>query len=77
MSFYVLMLLGMFSLGGQLMGIVAQHPDAPFAIVAGGMVCGALALVLILAPGLTRGAIEPSEEEVVAVATDVEEMSLD
>lgn len=58
MSYYVLMLLGTFSLGGQLMGIIAEHPDAPAALLVGGIACGSLALVLFLAPGLTRDAVE-------------------
>jgi len=52
------MLLGTFSLGGQLMGIIAEHPDAPAALLVGGIACGSLALVLFLAPGLTRDAVE-------------------
>lgn len=57
MSFYVLMLLGGFPLGGQLMGWISDLRGTPFALLLGGSACLLLAFILIIVPGLTAEAV--------------------
>ncbi|MBN2169012.1 MAG: MFS transporter [Actinobacteria bacterium] len=56
MSFYILMLIGIFPIGGQVMGIVADLKSAPFAIVICGSAIVALCLILFAFPSITREA---------------------
>ncbi|MCJ7652988.1 MAG: MFS transporter [Actinobacteria bacterium] len=59
MSLYILLFLGGFALGGQLMGYLADIRSTSFSLFLGGAVCLALAAVLILFPGLTKDAVSP------------------
>lgn len=63
MSFYVLMLLGAFPLGGQLLGYISDVRSTPFALFLGGAVCLFLAFILIIMPGLTEDAVSRPPEE--------------
>ena len=60
-SFYILMLVGIFPIGGQVMGVVADVRSAPFALMIGGIACLSLASVLTLIPGLIREAMSVVE----------------
>jgi len=55
-SIYSMMWLGMFAVGGQLVGYLGDAVSVEGAILFGGAACLAVAAVLILAPGLTSGA---------------------
>lgn len=57
MSFYVLVLLGGFPLGGQLMGYLSDVRSTRFALLLGGAACLLLAIVIIVLPGLTEDAV--------------------
>ncbi|MBN1288450.1 MAG: MFS transporter [Actinobacteria bacterium] len=56
MSFYILMLIGIFPIGGQVMGIVADLKSAPFAIFICGSAIVVLCLGLFIFPSVTREA---------------------
>jgi MFS family permease len=56
MSLYIMMMVGVFPVGGQVLGIVSDRSSTPAALLVGGCACVALSLVLILFPGLTRDA---------------------
>lgn len=55
-SFYIMMYLGTFSLGGQLVGWLADWRSTPFALAVGGLSCIVIALALFLLPGPMLGA---------------------
>jgi MFS family permease len=55
-SFYSMLGLGMFPLGGMLMGWLADAVDTPFPLRVGGSACAAITLVLLLVPRLISGA---------------------
>jgi MFS family permease len=55
-SMYSLMWLGMFGVGGQFIGYVADASSVPTAFVIGGIACVCVALVLVLVPSLIAGA---------------------
>jgi MFS family permease len=55
-SLYSMLGLGMFPLGGMLLGWLADARGAPFALGLGGAACLGLAALLWLLPGLMRGA---------------------
>jgi MFS family permease len=55
-SMYSLMWLGMFSIGGQAVGYVADAWKLTAVMMVGGIVCVVVAGVLFAAPGMTRGA---------------------
>lgn len=55
-SLYSLMWLGMFSVGGQLIGYISDAWSLTGIIMVGGIVCVVLAVVLFAASGATRGA---------------------
>lgn len=57
MSFYVLMLLGVFPLGGQVFGVLADLMGTPIALATGGLVLLMLGMVLTAVPQITRGAV--------------------
>ena len=57
MSFYILMLIGVFPFGGLAMGAIADVRSAPFALFLGGGACLLLATVLTAVPGITRDAV--------------------
>jgi len=55
-SFYSMMWLGMFALGGQFVGYLADATSVEGAILMGGIACLLVAALLILLPGITAGA---------------------
>jgi len=55
-SFYSMLGLGMFPLGGLLMGWLADAVDTPFALRLGGTACVVITLVLLFVPRLISGA---------------------
>jgi predicted MFS family arabinose efflux permease len=62
MSFYILMFMGGFALGGQFMGYLSDLRSTPFSLLVGGSVCVLLAAVLILFPRLTEETPAHSDE---------------
>ena len=60
MSFYILSFMGGLALGGQFMGYVADLRSAPFSLLIGGAACLAVAVVLIIFPGLTKDEVAQS-----------------
>jgi MFS family permease len=55
-SFYSMLGLGMFPLGGMLMGWLADAAGTPFPLRLGGVACVAITVVLLLVPSLIAGA---------------------
>ena len=55
-SFYSMMWLGMFAVGGQFAGYLGDTTSVQKAILVGGVACVAVAVLLILVPSLTTGA---------------------
>jgi len=65
-SIYVMLLVGAYPVGGQLMGYVSDVRSASFAILLGGCVCLAAGLFLMAFPGLIMGAVSyfhPDEDK--------------
>ncbi|MBK5093508.1 MAG: MFS transporter, partial [Actinobacteria bacterium] len=60
MSFYILSFMGGLALGGQFMGYVADLRSAPFSLLIGGAACLAVAVVLIIFPGLMDDTVSQS-----------------
>ena len=60
MSFYILMMIGMFPVGSQVMGILADVRSVTFALAMGGAACALLAVVLLSFPGIIREAVSSS-----------------
>ncbi len=58
---YIMAYLGMYALGGEFMGYVADLVSTPFSLVLGGVVCVTVGLVLVAFPRLTHGAVMPAE----------------
>jgi MFS family permease len=53
MSLFIMMLVGVFPIGGQVLGLISDATSTPTAILIGGSACTALALVLLAFRGLT------------------------
>lgn len=60
---YIMVYIGMFAVGGQLMGYVADWKSTPFSLALGGAMCLLVAAILTAIPGLIRGAVSPAAEE--------------
>lgn len=59
MSLYIMMLVGIFPIGGQALGIISDVTSTPTAVFIGSVAVLALAAVLIIFPGLTSPDPEP------------------
>lgn len=59
---YIMVYIGMFALGGQFMGYVADWTSTPWSLALGGIVCVAVAAVLGAFPKLISGAVSPKED---------------
>lgn len=65
MSLYIMMLVGVFPLGGQVLGLVSDRTSTPAAVLIGGLACLTLGVVLLAFPGLTSvKTAEPAAEQV-------------
>jgi MFS family permease len=57
-SFYIMVYIGVFAVGGQFMGYLADRlHSTPWSLFAGGVACVCVAAVLTLVPGLIREAV--------------------
>ncbi|MFH1149026.1 MAG: MFS transporter [Actinomycetota bacterium] len=67
-SLYIMVFVGIFPLGGQLLAYISDVRSTPFSLILGGLVCMGVASVLIIFPGLIRGAVLKECEEPIPVA---------
>jgi MFS family permease len=57
MSFYIMVLQGVLSLGGLAMGFLSVHKSAPFTILMAGIVCVGAGVIVIMVPSILREAV--------------------
>ena len=53
MALYIMSMIGIFPIGGQVLGVISDRTSTPTALLIGGSACVALACVLLVFSGLT------------------------